>query len=195
MVVSDYDRFQIRKILNNFKTNKKDSEIFYNLCFAICAPQTTFKNNRKVVNSLILKDFYKTDIEESELKEIVRPVRFIRKAEYLLRMKEQFYNILNIVRSNKDNFEKRTILEKMVMGMGLKATSHFLRNLGAEDLSIIDTHVIKFLKKDVPKSKKDYLKLEEQFREQAKDMGVSVAELDAFVWKLYSKTDWSEFVY
>lgn len=196
MVVSEFDKLQVRKILDRFKENKNnDSIVFYNLCFAICAPQTTFISNRKVIDCLISRNFYYSDIDIDDLRIIVRPVRFIRKAEYLLEAKNHFSNILSIVRSNKTDFEKRQSIEYMVKGVGLKAASHFLRNMGAEDLSIIDTHVLKFLKRDGPKSKREYIELEEQFREQSKLMGLSVAELDALVWKFYSKTDWSEFVY
>lgn len=196
MVVSNSDRVQIRKILNKFKKNKdNDSVIFYNLCFAICAPQTTFKSNRKVIDILIERDFFNEKIPKKELEEIVRPVRFIRKAEYLLLMKEKFVEILNIIRGSLNAFDKRMTIEKMVKGMGMKTTSHFLRNIGIEDLAIIDTHVLKFLKKSLPKSKKEYLELEKEFAKEAIKRGLSIAELDAYIWKMYSNTDWDNFEY
>jgi hypothetical protein len=44
------DRLQVSRVLERFTTRQRKSkrEIFYDLCFCICAPQTTFVNNRKV---------------------------------------------------------------------------------------------------------------------------------------------------
>lgn len=194
--ISEEDRYNIEKVLNRFAIKKEWSEIFYDLCFAICAPQTKFVNNRKVVDTLMSKDFYNKDIDYLELRQIVKLVRFLRKADYLLYAKTIFINLKDIIDSNLLEQEKRIKLIKEVKGLGWKASSHFLRNLGAKDLSIIDTHIIKFMKwGEAPKNGKQYLLMEEEFRQIAKENSLSVAGLDAYIWKINSKTDWSEFIF
>jgi N-glycosylase/DNA lyase len=194
--ISEEDKYNIEKVLNRFTIKKYWSEVFYDLCFAICAPQTKFTNNRKVIDTLISKDFYNKDIEYLELRKIVKQVRFLRKADYLLYAKTIFSNLKNIINSDLSEQEKRIKLIKEVKGLGWKASSHFLRNLGAKDLAIIDTHIIKFMKwEETPKDGKQYLLMEEEFRQIAKKNNLSIAALDAYIWKINSKTDWSEFIF
>jgi len=193
--ISEEDRKNIYLILKKFSEPKSKEDIFYDLCFAICAPQTTFKSNRKVIDKLIEKDFYNSDIELEELKTIIRPVRFLRKAQYLLEAKIKFLFIYTLVSDNYfSEHHKRAWLVKNIKGLGYKASSHFLRNLGAQDLAIIDTHIIKFMNIEKFLSK-DYINIESDFREIATENNLSIAGLDAYVWKIRSNTDWSEFIF
>jgi N-glycosylase/DNA lyase len=91
------------------------------------------------------------------------------------------------------DFEKREWLVNNVSGLGMKSSSHFLRNQGAKNLAIIDTHIIKFMDARQPRTKNEYLQIESAFTDTAKSHNFTVAELDALVWKVYSKTPWSEF--
>jgi len=194
--INKEDRHNIDNILGRFSVNKDLSKIFYDLCFTICAPQTTFVSNRKVIDILISKDFYNNDIDYLDLRQIIKPVRFLRKADFILYAKSIFSDIKNIIYNDFTEQEKRLKLIKMVKGFGWKASSHFLRNLGAKDLAIIDTHIIKFMKwGQAPKNGKEYLLMEEEFREVAKENCLSIAGLDAYIWKINSKTDWSEFIF
>lgn len=194
--ITEEDKCHVKKVMGRFSIKKSLSEIFYDLCFAICAPQTKFTNNRKVIDILISKNFFENDIEYNELRDIVKAVRFLRKADYLLYAKTIFNNILEILDSNTSEQEKRINIIKLVKGLGWKASSHFLRNCGYQDLAIIDTHIIKFMKlKEAPKNGKQYLLIEDEFREIAKENGLAIAELDAYIWKVNSKTDWQEFIF
>lgn len=199
----------------NFANKKTDEDIFYELCFCICAPQTTFKNNIQVIGKLRELDFYgyEDEIKLESLWKIVKPVRFYkRKTQYLLEAKEKFPHILEVMNKKIANIAvvwdnpqmhyevleysssfKRSWLVKNVKGLGLKAASHFLRNLGADDLAIIDTHILKFL--NIKDKKWDYFELENILKQQASMLGISVAELDIIVWKHYSKTDWKDYVF
>lgn len=195
--ITDLDREMAKKVFEaNFGNTKADKDIFYELCFCICAPQTTFKNNIQVINKLRELDFYgyEDEIKLEFLWKIVKPVRFYkRKTEFLLEAKQKFDEVLVWVKSGIPAWAKRDWLVKNVKGLGLKASSHFLRNLGANDLAIIDTHILKFL--NVKDKKWDYFKLENILRQQASMLGITVAELDIIVWKHYSKTDWKDYVY
>jgi N-glycosylase/DNA lyase len=194
--ISNENRFAISNILRNFSEEKSPEDIFYNMCFCLCAPQTTYKSNRKVIDELIKRNFYNVCIDLSELRQIIKPVRFLRKAEYLLHAKDIFDDILEIISSCDDNFLKREKIVKKVKGFGYKAASHFLRNCGAIDLAIIDTHIIKFMGwKKFPKNKNQYLKLEKEFILTANKNNLTVAGLDAYIWKVRSGTSWENFVY
>ena len=173
---------------DGFGKDKSDQEVFYDLCFCICAPQTKFVYNREVIKALIEADFYGSDISVQELEKIVLRVRFFRnKAKYLLRAKSIFSIILNVVRSEEmSDMDKREWLTQVVEGVGMKVASHFLRNIGCKDLAIIDVHVLKYLNCLPPKNKAAYLELESMFRDAAANSGTSVAELDLIVWRHYS---------
>lgn len=104
--------------------------------------------------------------------------------------------LLNNLSSDSKSEDKRLVILDLVSGLGMKTASHFLRNMGIEDLAIIDTHIVKFLnKKSGPKSKKEYLEMEKEFKNLAKSLDIPVATLDAIVWKRYSGTEWTVFDY
>jgi N-glycosylase/DNA lyase len=193
--ISLEDRQQIKKVLSKFSRKKADVEIFYDICFCICAPQTTYISNVRVINELITMDFYNKDMDISLLRDIVRAVRFVRKADYLMAVKEQFPDIMSILRSNYKNFVKREQLVNLIKGIGMKTASHFLRNQGVFDLAIIDTHIIKFLGCDLPQKKSDYIAIENKFIGIAEQLNITVSELDAYIWKVSSNTEWEDFKY
>lgn len=196
MKISQRDRIEAQKVVEEFKKEKTDKEIFYNLCFAIMAPQTTFINNRKATAKLIEHDFYSKNIDDYLLYDLIRKTRFYRqKTDRLSRAKKQFQDILECLRTDASSFDKREYLVKNVKGLGMKAASHLLRNMGCTDLAIIDTHVLKFLREETPKNKKEYIEMEKTFNSKARDRDLSPAELDAIIWKQYSNTDWNNFIY
>ncbi len=199
MIITNDDRKKAKEVfVNYFRQTKTDEEIFYQLCFCLCTPQTTFKNNTIVIEHLKNLNYYFKNISQSKLEELCKPVRFYRnKAKWLAEMKEKFIDITYTVRSNFTDYVKRDALVKSVKGLGWKTASHFLRNLGATDLAIIDTHVLKFLGVEGRSGtfKESYIDLEDQFRKIANKKKLSVAELDIIVWKKYSNTSWENYVY
>lgn len=194
MKITKEDREGLKKVFKDFGRKKLDEDIFYDLCFCILAPQTTFKSNTRVTNSLIKLDFYRKGYDREFLEEVVKPARFYRnKTKYLLEAKKDIERILWFLESDREDILKRDFLVKHVKGLGMKTASHFLRNLGNIDLAIIDTHIIKFMACDHPKNRKGYLKIEKRFQERAKELNLTPAELDALVWKKYSNTAWEAF--
>jgi N-glycosylase/DNA lyase len=194
--ITEYDKAMAKIVINEFKREKTDEQIFYDLCFALLAPQTTYINNRKVSNKLWKADFYNKNIPLEELEEIVRAARFFRnKSRYLLEAKKKFRYVLMCIESSADSHRKRDFLVKNIRGLGMKAASHFLRNLGHTDLALIDTHVLKFLSDQIPKNKKEYIEIENKLINISNKIGTSIAEIDAIIWKHYSDTAWEEFVY
>lgn len=194
MKITKEDREGLEKVFKDFGRKKSDEEIFYDLCFCVLTPQTTFKSVTKVINNLIDLDFYSKDYDEKFLREIVKPARFYRnKTRYLFAIKKELERILWFLESDREDILKRDFLVKHVKGLGMKTASHFLRNLGNTDLAIIDTHIIKFMVCSLPKNRKEYLKIEKKFQERAEELDLTPAELDALVWKKFSKTSWEDF--
>lgn len=193
--ISSEDREWLQKITKLFRRPKAPIEIFYDLCFCICAPQTTYKNNMTAVQELVDLGYYDNDVPLEKLETICKKVRFKKKAIYLQKIKKQFPEILEKLNSNEGESSKREWLVENVKGLGYKTASHLLRNLGAMNLAIIDTHILKFMEKKTPSNKKAYLNLEKKFKEIANQYQLSPSELDSFIWKIYSNTPWEKFIY
>jgi N-glycosylase/DNA lyase len=228
--ITKEDRQALNKVFENFGRKKTEEEIFYDLCFAIMAPQTKFANNIKVIQRLKELDFYyfgeayEGYCGITQIEEILKPVRFYKnKTKYLLEAKKKFPEILQAISSldtwdNKqsihvvDVYKIREWLVDNVKGLGYKASSHFLRNLGyGDNIAIIDTHIIKFLAEELAvifgftyeeamqefrkqaSKKEGYLSLEKIFQNIAKENKLSCAELDSWLWKNYSGTNWEDF--
>ena len=167
-----------------------------NLCFTLCAPQTTFKSNRATIEELIRLDYYNTDLS-ANLPQIIKKVRFLNvKAKRLEYIKSIFGSrIYPIMLSEFTWKEKRDWIYSNLDGFGLKAASHFLRNIGCRELPIIDTHIVKFLMGQKPINIKQYMVLEDEFISICKEKDIEPAALDAYVWKEFSNTDYSNFDY
>jgi N-glycosylase/DNA lyase len=88
----------------------------------------------------------------------------------------------------KTGMEAREWLVENVRGFGYKEASHFLRNTGCTDVAIIDRHILRFLVKEglieepkaVPRGR--YLSIERLLRGIAAELGVSLSELDLYLW-------------
>jgi len=83
----------------------------------------------------------------------------------------------------------RDWLRREIPGLGMKEASHFLRNTGRKDVAIIDRHILRIMRdyalvSDLPKSLtvKRYLELEGVLRGVAVEIGLTLAELDLYMW-------------
>ncbi len=100
------------------------------------------------------------------------------------------------------NYEKRHMLEEILLspdrrnllvenyiGIGMKEASHFLRNTGYFDYSILDKHIQRFLSNyygtDVKvKNRKDYERQEKLFLDISSKYGMEPGIMDLVVWYL-----------
>jgi len=201
MRITANDKYMAKKVIKKFNKGKKtDEQIFYNLCFAILSPQIPFTINRKVVDKLIEKEYYSRNIPDDELEEILRPTRFFRQKKRNLKcMKNSFFIVLNYLKNNwnSDSVKLRDELVDNIRGLGMKAASHFLRNMGHTELSIIDVHILRYLDLDLSSisNRKKYKEVEKLFNEIAEKKMINPAELDAIVWKKYSNTEWKDIIW
>ena len=117
-----------------------------------------------------------------------------RRAEYIVEARRLAPDLKEIVQGFGTTKAAREWLVRNVKGLGWKEASHFLRNVGYLDVAIIDRHILSNMREyglvsdDGSKglTKKRYLKYELILEEVAKRVGMSLGELDLYLW--YRKT-------
>ena len=82
---------------------------------------------------------------------------------------------------------------KNIKGLGYKEASHFMRNVGYNNLAILDRHILNLMLEQgylraKPKTltRKTYFEIEQKFKKIADGLRMSMAELDLYMW--YMKT-------
>ena len=189
---------KIGKLVNNrikeFKNiNKKSiNELFNEMCFCILTANFNAEKSIKIQNEI--GDCFLT-ISEKELANKLKYLghRFPNtRAEYIsesLKCKDLLQKSVQSL--NGEDLRKWIV--NNVKGLGYKETSHFLRNIGFNDYAIIDFHIIDILLRhnliEKPKTltRKKYLEIENLLRKIAEKSGLSLAELDLYLW--YMETD------
>ncbi len=181
---------EIRKRLKELEA-KNDIDIFYELCYCLCTPQSQAKNAFAVESILREKNFFLKSFNPNEiLRDANHYIRFHnQKTKNLLEAKNQFSRILNLLMEEISANDKRLWLYRNIKGLGMKECSHFLRNIGYRGLAILDRHILKHLVlcgvyDEIPKitSITKYLEVETKFIILSKKVGINIDELDLLFW-------------
>lgn len=189
-LIDEYNKKKsiIAKRLKEFARPKSDKSLFVELCFCLCTPQSNAKRVASVINEDNYEKLFNADIDE--IKDILRSnARFHNnKAKYIVAARDFFQEIKKLP---KHTGNAREYLVKNIKGLGLKESSHFLRNIGYRDLCIIDRHVVNvmhdlnvFKNKKMPANQKEYFKMEKKLKDFAKSINIDVDELDLLMWSL-----------
>jgi N-glycosylase/DNA lyase len=116
-----------------------------------------------------------------------------KRAEYIFTARELAPTLKGTIQGFQDIKAAREWLAKNVKGIGFKESSHFLRNVGYLDVAIIDRHIISNMVdhgilEERPKSitKRRYLEYELILAEVARRVGMTLGEMDLYLW--YRKT-------
>lgn len=176
--------------IKEFKeTGKKPSnEIFKELCFCILTANFSAERSIKIQDE-IGEEFL--TLEEPELAKRLRELghRYPNtRARYIVEARKYKDSLKNIIRSFGNGYELREWMVKNIKGIGYKEASHFLRNIGYENLAIIDFHIFDILikhgmiKNSKTLTKRRYLEIENTLRRIAKRLNLSLAELDLYLW-------------
>ena len=152
------------------------------LAFCISTANSSALSGLKFQKSL--EGLSLNDLSVEEIERLMREsgVRFAsRKAEYIKIAIDKFDVVERALKL--DDFSARRELLKL-KGLGMKESSHFLRNVGRKNLAIVDRHVLRWLEGEGYKFKlpKDYTKAEEVLRRIAKEKRLTLAELDLIIW-------------
>jgi N-glycosylase/DNA lyase len=167
----------------------KQDKVFSELCF--CLLTANFQAEKCIrIQSDMERDFEIIPKEElaKKLKEVGH--RFWpQRAERIVEARECKTELCSLV-FKKSGVEMRDWLVKNVKGLGMKESSHFLRNVGYKDLAIIDFHIIDLLERENlierPKTitPKKYLEIEKILEKLGQKVNLNLAELDLYLWYL-----------
>ncbi|MDR0676146.1 MAG: N-glycosylase/DNA lyase [Elusimicrobiota bacterium] len=204
-----YNKIQ-NEIINRFndfekiKQKASEDELFTELCFCLCTPQTKAINADKAIKKLIENNAILTGNNDEIAKYLKGLVRFHdNKAKYIIEARNKFrdkntnkiYIKKYIFDANKNNKDIREFFYENVKGLGLKEASHFVRNIGlGENIAILDRHILKNLKllkviQEIPKTltKKTYFDIEKKLENFSKKINIKMHHLDFVFW--YNETE------
>ena len=183
----------VKTRIEEFKENgeKPSREIFKELCFCILTANFNAERCIKILEELKNDEFL--NLSERELAEKLRMLghRYPRtRAKYIVEARRHADSLKNVIENFKDENELREWLVKNVKGVGYKEASHFLRNIGFVNLAIIDYHIInilaryKLIEKPKTLTRNKYFEIENLLRRIAEKLGLTLAELDLYLWYL-----------
>jgi N-glycosylase/DNA lyase len=180
----------IRERLAVFAAVSTD-DYFFELAYCLLTPQSSAVNAGKAIHALQEAGFPGcVDGLAGILGDRSHYIRFHHtKARWLREAWSQYPDILQRLTGNDSPYEIREWLVENVKGLGYKEASHFLRNIGARDLAILDRHILKNLNTHgvvhaLPRTltPRHYKVIERRFRKFAEEIGISMDELDLLFW-------------
>lgn len=183
---------EIKNRVKEFKElhRQGNGEWFDELCFCILTANSSAEKGIEIQDYMKERNGFKK-YQEEKISEVLEDMgyRFYnRRAEYIALAREHKKDLKDKLTSLKDSFEKREWLVDNVKGIGYKEGSHFLRNVGHLDLSILDRHILRRLEKhsliEIPKTltRKRYLNIEKKFFELSEEVEIPPGELDLYLW-------------
>jgi N-glycosylase/DNA lyase len=170
-------------------SSKSENAWFQELCFCILAANSKQKTAQAIQESLNTKLL---TIPQQELAIFIKKSKHRfhnNKAKYIVEarkhhpIKSKLYNL--------SEQQAREFLVKNIKGLGFKEASHFLRNTGSKNLAILDRHILSLLLQhsiinEIPQSitPQVYLNIEIKFLTISKQLNISPAKLDLYMWYL-----------
>ncbi|BFH74275.1 N-glycosylase/DNA lyase [Sulfurisphaera javensis] len=170
--------------------NRAGEEVWFReLILCILTANSSFISAYKALNYLL------DDILFLEEKQIAKRLKesgyrfYNLKAKYIAEIKKYYGYIKLKIKPIADysQEEARDFLYNNINGLGLKESSHFLRNVGYFDLAIIDRHILKFLNEIGTtslkiKKPKDYYLAESLLKSISSNLNIQVGLLDLYIF-------------
>lgn len=136
-------RDEIGEKLFEFKQmmEENDERVFAELAFCICTPQSKATTAWNAIGSLMKNGLLYRGSDE-EIEPFLNAVRFRKnKASYIIETRKKFtvdnrLQIKEFIQSFVDPLELREWLVENVKGLGMKESSHFIRNIGLSEISL-----------------------------------------------------------
>lgn len=185
-------REKVRGRINQFKAvgEQGDRKWFSELSFCILTANFSAQGGIDIQNELGAEGFIELSPDELEkrLKELGH--RFYRtRAGYIVEAREYSDCLKTVITRFTNPREAREWLVENVKGIGYKEGSHFLRNVGYENLMILDRHILRIIDDEgviekIPKTltRKRYLKIEGEVEELASRVNMNLGVLDLYLW-------------
>jgi N-glycosylase/DNA lyase len=182
----------IRSRLAEFALVPRD-EWFFELAYCLLTPQSSARSAALAMQALRAAGYPETPLDPAPaLRGNGYYIRFhLTKSRHLLAAAARREEIIDAVAGARgsDGRELRVWLVREVKGLGWKEASHFLRNIGFQDLAILDRHILRNLRRHgviraIPATlpEKRYMAIERAFLTFAAAAGVSMDELDLVFW-------------
>ncbi len=169
---------------------KSSNEIFKELCFCLLTANFSAEGGIKIQNAL--GDGFLFLEKEGLAKKLAElGHRFPNaRAEFIFDARKHKDNIKETLATFSSDDEKRNFLAENIKGLGMKESSHFLRNIGHKNVAIIDFHIVDLLARnnliEKPKNKsltpKKYIEIENILKELAEKTNTNLGELDLYLW-------------
>jgi len=178
---------EIKQRLQEFK---KADDFFYELCFCLLTPQSNGVRCGECIEILKTRKFEDTGVNLIPI--LQKYTRFHNtKAKRLEEFKIKHKLVIRELKKKKSTKDQREYILNEINGFGMKESSHFLRNIGHENLAILDRHILKNLKKlnvikDPPKTmtKIKYLEIEMKFQNFGNKINIPMDHLDLLFWSM-----------
>jgi N-glycosylase/DNA lyase len=172
----------VNKRIGEFKKLGKQSsrEIFKELCF--CLLTANYSAERAIEIQKKIGEGFLT-LPKRRLASTLRVLGYRYpnvRARYITEARKHIGSLASCV--------EREWLVENIKGLGYKEASHFLRNIGYDNLAIIDFHILdilaryKLVKRPKTLTKARYLEVENILKQIAKKANLSLAELDLYLW-------------
>jgi len=175
--------------IREFRSKRTESadDIFKELCF--CVLTANFSAERSIKIQEEVGDGFLRMTE----KQIAKRLKHLghrfpnTRAKYIVEARKR-KNLIRKTLNHKNEQEIREWLVKNIKGIGYKEASHFLRNMGFENVGIIDFHIVNLLtkfgliKKPKTLGKKKYLEIEKILKEFSEKLNITLAKLDLYLW-------------
>jgi len=183
------DRIREFKILHS----KGNEQWFSELCFCILTANSSARLGMRIQEAIGSEGFLR--LPEGELARRLRQLghRFSELRAHFIVQARGFSQIKDIIVGIGDERQARDWLVENVMGIGYKEASHFLRNVGYDNLAILDRHILRIMHEhriieEVPKglTRRKYLELEAKLQGLSAQLGMPLSKLDLYLW--YTKT-------
>lgn len=188
---------EIRSIIGSFEQKIKrcdDAELFDEFVYVILAAGSSASSALRGEKALRGIYKFRNRVPKKLVFEMLKKAscRFWKtKGEYIIdalkRLKRESFK--EEITKRLDDPEELRFYLTTFSGVGFKAASHFLRNIGIFGFAILDKHILNSLVEfgvieSVPKqiNPGKYLYLEKKFKEFANTVGISIEELDLLLW-------------
>jgi N-glycosylase/DNA lyase len=179
----------IERRMREFECEKDNEELFKELVFCILTANFSAEGSLRILESLG-DDIFTLTKEELADKLAKLGHRYPRKrAEFIVEARKLIPILKDIISSFRDERLLREWLVKNVKGLGYKEASHFLRNIGFKNVSIIDFHILDLLVRygileGKPRNlnRAKYLMIESILEEISRRTGMALGELDLYLW-------------
>ncbi len=182
---------QVKNRIAEFKIlhSRGNEDWFAELCFCILTANSSARLGMRIQEAIGPEGFLRFPEEELAKRLSQLGHRFSERRAHFIVQAREFNQIKEIVVGIGDERLAREWLVENVMGLGYKEASHFLRNVGYDNLAILDRHILRImyehrLVEEIPKglTRRKYLELEAKLQDLGAQLGMPLSMLDLYLW-------------